>query len=66
MENNGSIIYDAQNVVPVSSNHQLVDRLLNGVPATMNGSNIAVESGGFYNITAIKNGCFTPVSVKLR
>ena len=62
----GAVIYQEENVLPVKSNHKGTVWYLNGKRAIMNKKNITVPNGGFYTISASRNGCKTTVFVQIQ
>jgi len=62
----GSILYQAGNVLPVKSNQPGTLWYLNGRRAVMNKQNIVAPQGGFHRITAVNGTCRHSVRVELR
>lgn len=61
----GEMIYQEGNILPVRSNLKGTVWYLNGQRAKMNKQNIIVQHGGFYAISASRNGCTTTVFVEV-
>ena len=62
----GAVIYQEGNVLPVRSNLNGTVWYLNGKRAMMNKQNIIVPTGGFHQISAVRDVCKGSVFVEVR
>ena len=62
----GAVIYQDGNILPVRSNLKDTVWYLNGKRAVMNKQNLVIPQSGFHRITATRNGCKKTVMIELR
>ena len=62
----GAVIYQDGNILPVRSNLKGTIWYLNGKRAVMNKENIVIPQGGFHRITAVEGQCRASIRVELR